>query len=158
MTASSLVDVQVRISAPVDAAWAALTTGIDAWWPTEFYCGGRGDDRKVDPVMHLEAHPGGRMWEDWGDGNGLVWGTVVQCRQGRQLDFAGDLGPAFGGPSRMFGTFQVSDDGDATTVQFTSGGFGRISDNYSAELTKGWQFLLDCMKASIEGTDAPQWS
>ena len=59
MTDALLVDVQVEIGVPRDAAWSALTDGIGNWWPAEFYCGGRGDEEKVNPVFRpLQAFGG----------------------------------------------------------------------------------------------------
>ena len=54
-----------------EASADPLTQEVEKWWPKSF-C--------MDPGrtigFHMEFKLGGRMYEDWGDGNGWLWWTI----------------------------------------------------------------------------------
>lgn len=150
------LSLEVQIAAAPSTVWNALTDDIAAWWPSLFYCGsGSGDGSRS---FILEARPGGRMWEDWGAGEGLLWATVVNVVRERTLEMTGTIGPAWGGPATWYGGFALEADGDGTKVRFSESGFGRIADPTLAEKEKGWRFLLESMRAHVEGNQPPQWA
>ena len=145
---------EVRIAAAPDVVWRALTSDIGRWWPAPFCCGGG----QGPPRFTLEAKPGGRMFEDWGSGDGLLWATVVQVQQGKRLDVCGATGPAWGGPSTWFGTFELTADGGATRLRFTESAFGRVTEASQREKEKGWRFLFEgALRAHAEGKAPPTW-
>jgi hypothetical protein len=54
------------IAKPHAAVWQGFTRDVQAWWPKDFYAG------PSPQRMVFELKPGGRLYEDAGDGNGLV--------------------------------------------------------------------------------------
>lgn len=62
------IEAEVEIDARPDQVFHALTTGLDEWWPHR---------SKEGATVVYEAHPGGRVFEDWGAGRGLLYGTLV---------------------------------------------------------------------------------
>ncbi|MGV3617472.1 MAG: ArsR/SmtB family transcription factor [Fimbriimonas sp.] len=62
------IEVELPIAAPPEAVFDALTKGIDDWWPFRLREGSR--------VFH-DCRLGGFLGEDWGDGAGAIWGTIV---------------------------------------------------------------------------------
>lgn len=109
--------VEVHIAADANTVWEALTSDIGKWWPSAFYCGGgsAGDDRRT---IVLDARPGGLMLEDWGNGDGILWATVVNVYAGKTLEMTGVMGPAWGGPSTSYNGFALEEDGDGTRLRF----------------------------------------
>lgn len=149
---------EVRIAAAPAAVWQALTADIARWWPAAFYCGsGSGGSAQSKPRFQLEAHPGGRMWEDWGGGDGLLWAHVVGVVRGKRLDLVGSAGPQWGGPSTSFSTFEITADGAGSKLRFVEATFGRTDDANLGEKEKGWRFLLAALAAHVEGRAAPVW-
>lgn len=144
----------VDIDAPVEAAWKALTANMNEWWPESFFGGGTEGQRRVV----LEAEPGGRMYEEWQGGGGLLWGTVVTVEPQKMLQILGHQFPNWGGPSAWYGTWEFSASGDGTRLQFSESAVGRLPDGYMADKDKGWNFLWATLKAHLEGTAAPEWS
>ena len=57
----------LEIARPQAAVWKAFTDDIQSWWPKDFYA------TDSPQRMILEVKPGGRLYEDSGNGNGLVW-------------------------------------------------------------------------------------
>lgn len=145
---------EVRIEASTADVWQALTDDIGAWWPRAFYCGGG----TGTPSFRMEARPGGRMFEDWGDGDGLLWATVVVVQRERSLQLCGTSGPEWGGPSTWVGGFTLEPDGKGTKLRFREAGHGRVDEANLLEKEKGWRFLLDgALRAFCEGRPAPEW-
>jgi uncharacterized protein YndB with AHSA1/START domain len=152
--AHATVLVETTIAATAADVWRALTEEIDAWWPDASYSGGSPDLRS----MRLDARPGGQMAEHWGDGEGLVWGTVNTVERERLLEVSGLVFPRWGGPSMWFGSWELQPDGDRTRLRFTEAAFGRIPDGYRDDKEKGWRFLFDgALKAYLERREPPVW-
>lgn len=145
---------EVRIAAPRDTVWSVLTQDPAPWWHPAYFTDPRGPERGA---FHLEARLGGRMYEDWGDGQGLVWGTVIGLDRGRFLQVVGDSSPAWGGPSRNFQTFRLEDDGRGTKLRFEHVVYGRVSEATARSLDEGWRFLFEhglkrwCETGSLAG-------
>ena len=146
--------VETRIAADPATVWRALTDEMGQWWPDAFYTGGSAHGR----TLRLDSRPGGAMIEDWGDGQGLMWGQVVTVDRPRKLEVIGYAFPQWGGPSTWLGTWDLQADGNATVVRFSESAVGRITEEYGADKEKGWRFLFDgALKAYVEGTEPPVW-
>jgi uncharacterized protein YndB with AHSA1/START domain len=151
------VVVEVRIAAPRDTVWSVLVQEPSPWWHPAFFTDPRGPERGG---FHLEARLGGRMYEDWGAGQGLVWGMVIGLDHGRFLQVVGDSSPAWGGPSRNFQTFRLEDDGAGTKLRFENAIFGRVSEATLRSLEEGWRFLFEhalkrwCETGTLAGAPA----
>lgn len=61
------IEAEVEIAADPERIFRALTIGLDEWWPH------RSRDRAA---VIYEPRPGGQVYEDWGDGQGILYGTV----------------------------------------------------------------------------------
>lgn len=147
------IALEVEIAATPQAVWQALTDDIGRWWPGSFYCGsGSGE---TPPRFLLEARPGGRMWEDHGGGDGLLWANVINVRHGATLELAGTSW----GPCTSLFRFELSASDDGTKLRFTESMFGRVDEAGAASKDKGWRFLFDgCLRAHLEGSEPPTWS
>ena len=141
---------EVAIRATPHAVWQALTDDIGRWWPGPFYCGsGQGPRR-----FQLEARPGGRMWEDHGNGDGLLWGTIVNVKNAALLEIAG----TGWGPATWLGRFELTATATGTKLRFSESAFGRLDASTMQQKDKGWRFLFDgCLRAHLEGSKPPEW-
>ena len=61
------LDLETRVSAPLDATFAALLEQVGAGFENL-------EGKSMN--MKLEAWPGGRWYRDLGDSNGHLWGHV----------------------------------------------------------------------------------
>ncbi len=64
------VRIELMINAPQQRVWDALVNDARHWWPASFYTSERTKRFVLEPRL------GGRMFEDFGSGEGLVWFTV----------------------------------------------------------------------------------
>lgn len=148
------ISVETTIAASPEVVWTALTNDIGRWWPEEFFAGGKKGARSY----HLEAKPGGRMYEEWEGGGGLQWGQVSTVDPAKKLQVTGHSFPEWGGPAVFFGTWTLTPEGDGCKLRFTECLLGHSSADNRAGKVKGWTFLFDgALKAHLEGTPAPVW-
>ncbi len=144
----SEVRCEVRIEADAARVWETLVGDVTPWWHAAFYTNPLGPKQGG---YHIEPKLGGRMFEDWGEGQGLIWGTVIGIESERFLQIFGDSSAEWGGPSRNCLTLRLEPDGAATKLSFLGSGFGRITEQTTASLDEGWRFLLEaCLKRYIE--------
>ncbi|MDA1195121.1 MAG: hypothetical protein O2894_08040 [Planctomycetota bacterium] len=109
--------------------------------------------------MRLDARLGGFMAEDWGDGNGVIWGWVNGVRAPALLQMVGDTSAEWGGPNRGMMTWELEplvERPDATRVRFKHALFGRVSAETAASLDAGWRLLIEgCLKPYAETGKRP---
>ncbi len=154
IAANQEVLVETKIKASPATVWKALTDDIGLWWPAEFYIGGTEGARSYS----LEARPGGRVYEEWDEGGGLLWGQVCTAVPEKMLQATGFTFPQWGGPSIGFLTWTLEADGEGCSLRFTEQTLGMSSEGNRAEKTKGWTFLFGgVLKAHVEGTPPPKW-
>jgi len=146
---------RIEIAAPAAKVWKALVGDVTGWWHRAFMTSP--DTRRFT----IEEKLGGLVFEDYGDGQGLVWGTVIGLRRNELLQSVGDTSPEWGGPNRSFFTWRLSEANGRTTVRFSQALFGRVDEAVVGSLSSGWTFLFEqCFKryvetGSIEGAGAP---
>ena len=131
------IQMEISIGAPREQVWTALTRDIAGWWPKDFYVGA------APKGFVLEDRVGGRVYEDWGDGQGLLWANIIVLNRGHQLQWAGDLSPEFGGPARSITTYSLRGEGEETVLSFRNSPYGKLSPATHSALASGWKSLLE---------------
>lgn len=144
------IKLEIDIEAPPAEVWRCLTEEPASWWQRDFYVG-------AAPVgFHIEARPGGRMYEDWGDDQGLVWGTVIAIEKGRWLLLTGELTAEFGGPARNQLDLRLEETASGTKVRLTETVYGQVSEATGSSQKQGWQQLFgEGFKRFVETGEKP---
>ena len=92
--------------------------------------------------MVFEVKPGGRLYEDAGGGNGLVWYHVIAVDAPNAITMSGFIAPPFGGPATSLLRIGFSAQGKSTTkMEVTDSTFGCLGDLKSTE--EGWRMLFE---------------
>lgn len=143
----------IQLAQSVDRVWNALTRDVGSWWPDSFYVG------ESPRRFVVEEKVGGRVYEDQGDNQGVLWGRVVRLERGRLLEWAGDLTAEFGGPARTMIRFELTvddedeADGSTTTLTLRDTTYGQLDEPTRASLEQGWKLLLEeHLKPWLEGS------
>ena len=132
----AIVELEIQIAAPRARVWKAIVDETSLWWRKDFYVG------KRPKGMVFEPRVGGRMYEDWGDGAGVLWATVFSFAPEQWLDLRGEISPAFGGPRTWQLHCELKDKGKGTHIQLIDSSIGKI-DNEGAEAVRdGWEMLF----------------
>lgn len=134
----------LEIAKPQAAVWKAFTRDVHLWWPKDFYA------TKSPRRMVFEVKPGGRLYEDAGNGNGLVWYQVIALDAPHTITLSGFIAPPFGGPATSLLRIAFSARGKATTeMDVTDSTFGCLEESTTLE---GWRQLFEGgFKAWVEG-------
>lgn len=135
----------LEIARPQATVWKAFTGEIHSWWPKDFYA------TESPQRIVFEVKPGGRLYEDSGKGNGLVWYQVIALNAPNSITMSGFIAPPFGGPATSLLNVSFSArSNSATTMEVTDSTFGCLRDiDATAE---GWRLLFeDGFKAWVEG-------
>ena len=137
--------VEVVIEAPRPRVFEAFVNDTAAWWHEDYFT------RPGLGAFHIERKLGGKMYEDWGQGEGQIWATVSGLKSPEYIQLAGDTDKGWGGPSRGIMTVNFMEEPEGTRVRFEHSNFGHISEKTRQSLESGWlQLLGDCLKPYVE--------
>lgn len=140
-------ELEVVIAAKPDRVWKAIACESSEWWPKDFVTSERTRRFVIEPV------PGGRAFEDFGDGDGLVWYTVIGVEAGRELIMAGHLLPPFGGPAMTALRLTLSSQGPGTLLKVRDDRFGILG---GAPPIDGWREVFDRgLRRYLESRETP---
>jgi hypothetical protein len=134
----------LEIARPHPVVWRGFTRDVHLWWPKDFYA------TESTKRIVFEVKPGGRLYEDAGDGNGLVWYSVIAVDAPNAITLSGFIAPPFGGPATSLLRVAFSAQGkSATSMEVTDSTFGCLGDSSTTE--EGWRMLFEGgFKAWIE--------
>ena len=110
------IENEIELRAPRDKAFEAFLEQ-DKWYP-HYY-----DEARMKGVVY-ERFVGGRAYEDWGDGAGMLYGTIAYFDAPKALCLLGHLR---GGVS-LEQWFVFDERGDVTVLKQSLVAFGELSD------------------------------
>ncbi len=141
LSALERVELEIDIAAPAADVWRALTKNTTFWWPTSFYTG-------PAKGFHMEARIGGKVFEDWGDGAGVVWYEIFALNPGVSLDLHGQMAVPYG-PAVTLLHLELAPEGEGTRLKVTDSTIGVTGD--PKEKISGWeQVFRDGLKRYVE--------
>ena len=117
-------------------AWEYFFNQINGWWPKEFYTS-TNTQRFI-----IETFIGGKVYEDHGEGGGLIWGDIIGVDYPNSLQVRGNFTKEFGGPAVSYERYTFLTSQQGTEVSYSVDFIGEISKRRIASLKKGWTSLL----------------
>jgi uncharacterized protein YndB with AHSA1/START domain len=144
------VGFEVSIRAPRERVWAALVDETTNWWPRDFF------SAENPEGFVIEGQLGGKVYESWIGGGGVLWGTVVVWSPGYRMTWACEMYPDWTGPGRSFVTFDLEERGVETIIKVSDSGLCISASQAATSLGSGWQKLIGThFKSYVE---ASMWS
>jgi uncharacterized protein YndB with AHSA1/START domain len=128
------IEQSYEIAAPIETVFDALVNKVSVWWRPPYV------HRPETKQLSLEPRLGGRLYEDWGDGDGLVLGFVTTLKRPEELRVAGSIGMR--GPVSGEVHFVLTDQNGGTTVDLSHQALGVIDEENEANYRGGWQELI----------------
>jgi DNA-binding transcriptional ArsR family regulator/uncharacterized protein YndB with AHSA1/START domain len=139
------VELEIPIAALQEKVWKALIEDFHLWWRKDFHTS------KRTKRMTLEPKVGGRVFEDFGKGEGVLWYTIVGIDAPERLLFEGRLFPAYGGPATTLLELKLVPRGTGTVLQVSDSIFGAVGDGTAKSFKEGWTLLFaEGLKPFIE--------
>jgi len=126
-----------ELSQSKEIVWDKFFNEINEWWSPDFYTSQRTISFKIEPII------GGKMYEDFGDGEGLIWGEVIGVDHARSLQIRGMLSKAFGGPAMSFEKYTFSATNKGTTLNYSVDFFGIITEKSITSIKNGWIAIFE---------------
>jgi uncharacterized protein YndB with AHSA1/START domain len=134
---------ELPIHAPKAKVWKALVEDTSFWWPRNFYT------NTAAKSFHIEPRLGGRMYEDWGHGQGLIWYNVFGVDAPNSIHLQGHLVPPYG-PAQSLLVLRLSETNGMTTLSLSDSTIGNASD---CDKLAGWKELFEtAFKPFVEKT------
>ena len=124
---------EIRIAAPRARVFDALLRDANSWWGYRMAKDGKS-------TIRVEATLGGKFYEDFGDGQGALWGTVVYFKAPEILRLSGPLGMDTAVNSTY--TYELMEAGGETTLKLLHQASGFIDPKWGEAHGKGWNELL----------------
>jgi DNA-binding transcriptional ArsR family regulator/uncharacterized protein YndB with AHSA1/START domain len=126
-------ELEVSIKAGPERIYQALTRDIAVWWDPDASWG--------KGKLVLEPEVGKRMWEDFGNGEGALFGIVTYVEHNKRLEIEGDHG--LGSGVQGYIRLELVPQGEATLLKFSHRAFGEISERSKQRFPAGWKELLE---------------
>ncbi len=141
-------ELNYQIELPQKEVWECLFTRLHEWWSPDFYT-----NAKTKRFV-IEVQLGGKMYEDFGEGEGLIWGEVIGVDRPHSLQVRGMLSGEFGGPALSYEKFGLSELSGVTTLSYRAEFIGITTEKTLNSLQKGWEEIFSqhlipfCQKCS----------
>ena len=117
--------------------WEYYFNQINSWWPREFFT----SPKTLRFIIQTKI--GGKAYEDFGEGEGLVWGEVIGVDYPNSLQIRGNLTKDFGGPVITYEKFALDPvDTGQTKFIYTCDFVGQIADKAVKSREDGWIDLI----------------
>jgi DNA-binding transcriptional ArsR family regulator len=127
------IEMEVSIEASKEKVFTALTQDINQWWAYRL-----GDTSKSK--LHFEPKFGGKFYEDWGNGEGAVWGTIYYYKSGEEIRLNGPLGMK--GAITSDYTYTLEEKGSTTILKLSHHTSGLLHPEWEEQHRIGWNELL----------------
>ncbi len=133
---SLCIELDFFIDAPRAQVFRALTGSIGAWWGAPYL---RNPSRARTVV--LETRLGGRLYEDWGEGEGAMWATITGFERNVSVDLRGAMG--IRGPVEGRVHLELTDTPKGTQLHLAHHAMGLFTPRLEAVYTRGWTELFN---------------
>ncbi|HEY3413338.1 MAG TPA: SRPBCC domain-containing protein [Armatimonadota bacterium] len=135
---------ETRIALPKERVWELMVDRISDWWTPDILV------NNSARAMVLEPFVGGRLFEDWGDGGGLLWATVTTLKKPERLELTGCIAAA--GAVLGVVDFRFDDDAGGTLLKMSHRAIGELTAADREEFAGGWQEVIGVVfKGFAEG-------
>ncbi len=146
-TGSVFVEMELSIMAPRRVVWNAFVNKTNDWWHRDFYTS------KGPAKFVIDLRLSGNMYEDAGDGAGLIWFTILGIVPDEMLYVIGHTRPPFGGPASGLITFELEAKSETETIfKVSDATFGQVSEDSVTQAESGWRMLFEELKKYVENS------
>ena len=134
------VEQEMRINAPRDKVFAALTSNLDDWWPHRF---------KPNSQVYCDTKVGGSSGERFADGGGAIYGEIVYYDPPYKLAQSGASALAKG--MSAFGVDTLEPDGEGTIYKKELTFWGVVPDEMVKMYETGMRAIFEkALKGYLE--------
>lgn len=133
---------EIMIHAPRPRVFNALINQTGAWWVEPYRLA------KGTHTIVLEPRVGGRLYEDWGGGQGGLWGIVTSIKKDEWVELTGAIGMS--DIAHGWVRIELTDSSGGTHVRLYHRAFGQLTPKTESNYAGGWEFLLGKLRDHAE--------
>ena len=134
------IEQQIEINAPLKVVFHSLVNDINDWWEFRF--------EEENSRITFDSKVGGFFMENWQNGQGAIWGTVLYYKENEEIRLQGLLGMQ-GAVNSHYG-YRLENNGETTTVKLSHSAVGLLDPNWEESHSHGWSLLLNNLKVHVE--------
>lgn len=134
------IEQQIDINAPLERVFHSLVNDINDWWEFRF--------EENNSQITFDSKIGGLFMENWENGQGAIWGTVLYYKENEEIRLQGLLGMQ-GAVNSHYG-YRLESNGETTTVKLSHSAVGLLDPNWEEAHSSGWALLLNKLKNHAE--------
>jgi uncharacterized protein YndB with AHSA1/START domain len=127
------IEQEITINAPISKVYEALTKDINSWWA--FRLGEENSTLTLEPALN------GKFYEDWGNGQGALWGTVLYIKENEEIRLNGLLGMK--GAVNSAYTYKLEEKGSGMVLKLSHHAVGLLEPQWEEAHRHGWNELLN---------------
>ena len=133
------IEQEIVIKAKAEKVYQRLINDVAPWRDQAF--------SDAPKAVVLEPKVGGRFYEDFGDGDGALYCTVVHIVKNKKIVLQGAMGMR----GAVFGNIalDLEEQDGATTLKLSHHAFGEVTDEHKKNYSGGWQALLGTRLKSL---------
>lgn len=128
--------ISVAINSDIYHAWEYYFNQINGWWPKDYYTSPHTKRFIIETVI------GGKIYEDHGEGCGLIWGEVIGVEYPNSLLVKGYLTKEFGGPTITFEKYSFIPTDSGSEISYSIDFIMPIAEKSVTSLREGWTDIL----------------
>jgi uncharacterized protein YndB with AHSA1/START domain len=103
-----------------------------------------------DMGMKIEPWPGGRWFRDLGNNTGHLWGHVQVIKPPKLLEMVGPMMMSYPAISHI--QYRLTEQPGGTLLKLTHQAIGLIAPEHRDGVSKGWEEMLNQIRAAAEKT------
>lgn len=142
-----MVKVEIPILSSATHLWMVLFEETNEWW------GASNLTSKYSKKMVFQEYVGGKLYEDFGNREGLIWAEVIGIKSPLFAELKGHLSPQFGGPNISFSTIKLEPKENHTVLVYEETWMISQEQKFYDNLTKGWHQIFMNLKLYVEHPD-----
>jgi DNA-binding transcriptional ArsR family regulator len=143
------VELEIEIAAAPERVWKGLVEETAFWWPKSFYTSAKTRAFRIEPRL------GGMMYEDWGNGEGIIWYRIFGIETAVALHLEGCMTPPYG-PAHGILKLELVKKGRGTVLKLSDSTIGAPTGCGSSK-EDGWRELFEgALKRHVEAHTEPR--
>lgn len=129
-------EIELLVPQDLSHTWEYFFNQINGWWPSSYHSSER------TKQFLIQTFIGGKVYEDFGEGDGLIWGDVIGVDYLSSLEIKGNLTKSFGGPAITYDKFSFIETTGGTNLRLSVYFIGDVDDKTVKSLKTGWEELI----------------
>lgn len=140
-----MIKIEIPVRASLVHVWTSLVEETNEWWGSAHYTSPH------TKKMELQEYIGGKLMEDFGNREGIVWAEVIGVKTPEFILLKGHLAPEYGGPNISYSKISFRNTDHVTILAYEETWMQKFSsEETELEIETGWRAIFEDLKQYVE--------